>query len=191
MIKEFETYVKESFFSKTFEERIDEIDKLFIIYLSLASKSKVDKHDTNSSAIKRSHYVDKTLNCMTKIIGIIDEIFIKFGKKLTQDQMDQVVKRFKTIEKNIGHIGWKLNDYSVLINLKNSQNSILNILYHFKEFYGLEVDIPENELKNPLKLFKENGYYYIVHKSYADRKEEESKEKHIEDDPYGEEDWIE
>lgn len=187
-IKEYTDFLNEGFWSKSFEDRIDEIDDLFIEAAEYNGKSAFTKHMGFVENRNREENLMNYLKTLSKITDLLNNLLKKYGRNLSQEQLNDITRRY-TLSVPLGS-GYKLQEYKYLINIKNNANSILSILKHLKNFYEMKVDIDEKRLNdNPLVFYKHENYFYIVHKSYADRGEKKLKDAHAGVDPLGEENW--
>jgi len=174
----YNNFTNEGLFSKkrkepTFDDAINEIDKSFMIAIGFKGADRILK------------FISQFADIGEKLIKILEN----FGMNMTQEQMDEFIKRFNAFEKQCIGLGYRLTDYKSLITIRNNENTLLDLLDHIKNIRDLQVNIKPEKFDNPLVFYKHGGYFYLVHKSWLKKKREEEKEKHKGVDPYGEEDW--
>ena len=189
-IKEYTDFLNEDegFWSKSFEDRIDEIDDLLIQAADYNGKSEWSEHDNDWSRREyRKKNLQNYLRTLAEITEILDNILKKYGRNLSQEQLNVITKRYKVIK--IGGTGYNIESYKYLYEIRDNANSILCILQHLKEFYDMKIDLDEKVFNNPFMFYKKGDYYYIVHKSYVDREKKKLKDAHAGVDPFGEENW--
>jgi hypothetical protein len=175
---------------KSFERYLDDIDDLFLLYEESSGKSIRNKYANKVyDSSERGDYLAKSVNYMARITDKLDAILMEHGRRMDQEMMDRFVKRFNAVGQAIVGTGYILKNYNDLNKVRDNMNAILNLLDHIRKFYDLKVDVDEKKYNNPLVFWKHEGFFYTVHKSFADKKDKEAKELHANVDPYGEEDW--
>jgi hypothetical protein len=189
----YNNFTNEGLFSKkkekSFEDSIKQVDRLFMETKRFQGETIWTKHQDAHDVRITNYKTLKFINMIADIGEKLSNVLLEFGMNMTQDQMNLFIIRFNEFEKFYINRGWRLNDYSGWKSVRNNANSILEMLGHIKNIYKLEIEVDPEKFDNPLVFYKENGYFYIVHKSWLKIKEKEDREIHKGVDPYGEEDW--
>lgn len=166
---------EELFRKKTFDDYIDIIDQLFLEF----ENCRVGIINEARPALRKTR----------KILRIMNDIVLKNGKHLTQEEIDKLTIRYNQISKNTGMYIYGLN-LTELHEIANLSTSFLNMIGNLITLHGFNVkDIEEERFNNPIIVYKQEGRYHVVHKSYVEKRKKELKEKTKGIDPYGEEDW--
>jgi hypothetical protein len=182
-------FVNEELFKRkqkefSFEERIDKVNDLLIRLISTAGIINSDMPND-----KIGWMIDLYLKQASEVLRELNDIVIKLGRTMNQEQVNIFVKMFVEIKDKYCTTGYKLKDYGTFRNVKDYLNSITNILKYIKNFRGLDVALNDAVFDNPLVFYKNNGFVQLAHKSYVDRKKKEQIELHKDVDPLGEENW--
>ena len=178
------------FFSKkkSFDKKISDIDKLWLIFLDYNGRIDGINDDISISNSVVSDYINKSVRCLFKIAELLTIIIKEHFVDITQEQVDILINKYILVTNNTN--GYKLRDYTYLKKYRDELNVFLNILYHLKMSKGFNTyGISDNRFNNPLCLFKEDRFVYLMHTSAYERRKKEKIEKYKDIDPYGEEVW--
>ncbi len=194
MITKYNKFINESFFFKTYEEMLKDIDKSYLKMLKY-DKSYVHINGPTIKAIRtfNDSVTHDTLTQSLKTIHLTIKLLEKFKNDITKEQLISIIDDIliKIYEVVLGY-GTKIAD-KIHTNLVNGLNHIIKLIVDINK--NKNFNIGKNFIKNKdqVVLYEQpNGYSFLYLKSEADleiAKRAEIRAKYADIDPLGEENW--
>jgi len=186
-MKNFDTYINESIFNETFEERIDHLNALFFenrkIFAEIISNEKLTK-------VVNKYYINLSL-----ISKLFVSILMKYKFHFTQDQINIIKEKWNVFEKCFKVIPFTdffyINIKKILNNILIRINQTLSILRLLGKKFDMEgvTLYDENGKINSYQTHTKKGYTYLITDSNKKLLRDQQLAAHADVDPYGEENW--
>jgi hypothetical protein len=196
-IGKYKSFVNESIFSRTFNERIERIDKDLIAardaigyintyyQIQIKDYKKIDKYYTNLDFL------------ILDISRDLNDIIKKFGANFTDDQSRIFVKKLNTLIIIFKRCSFNLTSTTVkqtIVPALAYLNSTINIINLLQKDFEKNIEY-ESDKDGRTEIYKfiisggDATFHEIEKRSIIEAKEKEVREKHKDVDPYGEEAW--
>jgi len=191
MIKEYNSFVNESWFNKNFDERISQIDDNLFKFRKQAGLL-VSK----DSISIRNKYFNRIFRSLYEISEIFDNIITKYKYKLSQEQINILIKKWTLFEKYFtritfnGNFGYVMTLFQSSLEHANSFIYQLTLLEEYDKIINYKTTYGDDDLNiDRYVIAKVGEWYKIVKVSEKEEKERKQREAHKDIDPYGEEKW--
>lgn len=187
MIK-YKDFINEGLFKKkTFDDRIEEIDKLIMSALKYRgmtlTRSKLD-------IIKPSNTNNFTYS-IEDVSQKLKDVLTKCGSTIKQEEMDIFMNRFNSFRKML-RITFPIRFFDNVKNIAFNFNAIIQIIDYLKT-KNLNIDYETIDKDGDIDLVSivKDGKFsiYLNRQSMIDKNEKELKDKYKDIDPLGEENW--
>jgi hypothetical protein len=181
----------ESLFFKSFEEKLKKIDdllvKLEMVRQMVGGYYKTWAEDKNRKNLRK---LNNNYEGYFAIRQTIIKKFIKIIKNddLNQNDIDEVIFRWKEFEKNLSYGSYNIQmlaGYHYAEMIIGSLNNFLKSLSDLKKEFNVDCDTEDKFVLSPIVDDKYVPLRRLVHKVRM----EKMKNSHINEDPYGEEIW--
>jgi hypothetical protein len=197
MIIEYENFLNESIFSKTFDERIEKINSMLI-------------KGRNISAVIHTNYQNKILDYKRinkyywkfdfNLLDVSEELNLimkKYVKSLTEEQMKIFIQKLNGVIRLFRFGTYNMNEpkvKNIITKSLENINSVIFVLEYLKstKYYDYEIDFEtsKDDYVNSLVLMPSGNFCEVDRRSVLIDKEKKAWDAHKEADPYGEEEWV-
>ncbi len=194
MITKYNKFINESFFFKTYEEMLKDIDKSYLEMLKYySSHMNLDNYNgIKRGYLKHSNFITirKASNQSLKTIHLIIKLLNKFKSNITEEQLLYIITNYiyKTLDFVLIYGSNKIREYHTdMVKSLNYMAKLISIINRINNL-NMDINIVQKDLLFVLYT-SSDGYIYITTKKEADRRRAETIAKHADIDPLGEENW--